>query len=214
MNYKIINTGSDGNATVIANIILIDCGVSFHKLEPYVKNLQLVLLTHFHQDHFNKTTISRLSKDRPTLRFGCCKWLVQELIDCGVDKRNIDVYVLNKKAIYSNNLKIKPVKLYHDVPQCGYKIEIDKYKVFYATDTRTLEGIKAIDYDYYFVEANYVNDDELHNRAYNDYYENRVKNTHLSEEQATDWLLENMGLNSVYKFMHQHKEKNNGKKII
>ena len=99
MNYKIINTGSDGNATVIADIILIDCGVSFHKLEPYVKNLQLVLLTHFHQDHFNKTTISRLSKDRPTLRFGCCKWLVQELIDCGVDKRNIDVYVLNKKAV-------------------------------------------------------------------------------------------------------------------
>ena len=164
-------------------------GVSYKLLTPHVEKLRLVLLTHVHSDHFNKATIRRLAKDRPTLRFGCCKWLVQELIDCGVDKRNIDVYILNKQAVYNNNLKVKPVKLYHDVPQCGYKIEVAQYKVFYATDTRTLEGIKAINYDYYFVEANYVNDDELHNRAYNDYYENRVKNTHLSQEQATEWLL-------------------------
>lgn len=209
MNYKILNSGSAGNCTLINDILAIDMGVSYKLLTPHVEKLRLVLLTHVHSDHFNKATIRRLAKDRPTLRFGCCEWLVQELIDCGVDKRNIDVYVLNKKAVYSNNLKIKPVKLYHDVPQCGYKIEVNKYKVFYATDTRTLEGIKAIDYDYYFVEANYVNDDELHNRAYNDYYENRVKNTHLSKEYATNWLLENMGLKSEYHWMHEHKEKNN-----
>lgn len=214
MNYKILNSGSDGNCTLINDIIAIDMGVSYKLLTPHVEKLRLILLTHVHSDHFNKATIRRLAKDRPTLRFGCCKWLVQELIDCGVDKRNIDVYILNKQAVYNNNLKVKPVKLYHDVPQCGYKIEVAQYKVFYATDTRTLEDIKAINYDYYFVEANYVNDDELHNRAYNNYYENRVKNTHLSQEQATEWLLENMGLNSVYKFMHRHKEKNNGKKVI
>lgn len=208
MTYKIINTGSDGNATIVEDTILIDCGVSFKKIKPYIQKLQLVLLTHIHQDHFNKTTIRKLAEDRPTLRFGCCEWLVQELIDCGVDKGNIDVYILDKKAIYNDNLRVKPVKLYHDVPQCGYKVEINNYKVFYATDTKTLEGIKAIGYDYYFVEANYVNDEELHDRAYNDYYENRVKNTHLSQEQATNWLLENMSFYSNYQFMHQHKEKN------
>ena len=208
MNYKIINSGSDGNATIVEDTILIDCGVSFKKIKPYIQKLQLVLLTHIHQDHFNKTTIRKLAEDRPTLRFGCCEWLVQELIDCGVDKGNIDVYILDKKAIYNDNLRVKPVKLYHDVPQCGYKVEINNYKVFYATDTKTLEGIKAIGYDYYFVEANYVNDEELHDRAYNDYYENRVKNTHLSQEQATNWLLENMSFYSNYQFMHQHKEKN------
>lgn len=207
MTYKIINTGSDGNATIVEDTVLIDCGVSFKKIKPYIQKIQLVLLTHIHQDHFNKTTISRLAKDRPTLRFGCCEWLVQELINCGVAKGNIDVYILDKKAIYNNNLKVKPVKLYHDVPQCGYKIEINNYKVFYATDTKTLEGIKAIGYDYYFVEANYVNDEELHGRAYNDYYENRVKNTHLSKEYTTKWLLENMSDFSKYKFMHEHKEK-------
>lgn len=206
MNYKIINTGSDGNAIVIENTILIDCGVSFKKLKNCYKNIKLVLLTHIHQDHFNKTTIRRLAQERPTLRFGCCEWLVQDLINCGVGKSNIDVYEIGCKYDYGV-FKIQPIKLYHDVPQCGYRVFINDYKVIYATDTNTLEGIKAKDYDYYFIEANYEDEDELHSRAYNDYYESRVKKTHLSKEQATEWLLDNMGLNSVYEFMHCHKER-------
>ena len=42
MNYKIIESGSSGNATVVEDIILIDCGVSFKKLRNYYKNLKLV----------------------------------------------------------------------------------------------------------------------------------------------------------------------------
>ena len=206
MNYKIIYTGSDGNATVIENTILIDCGVSFKKLKNYYKDIKLVLLTHIHQDHFNKTTIKRLAQERPTLRFGCCGWLVQDLINCGVNKSNIDVYEIGLKAKYGL-FDVMPIKLYHDVPQCGYRVFINGYKIIYATDTYTLEGIKALEYDIYLIEGNYENEDELHSRAYNDYYENRVKRTHLSKEYATNWLLENMGLNSVYEFMHQHKER-------
>ena len=67
--------------------------------------------------------------------------------------------------------------------------------------------VRAPNYDYYFIEANYDNDEELHNRAINSYYESRVKNTHLSKEYASNWILENMGANSVYEFMHQHKER-------
>lgn len=48
MDYEVINTGSDGNAVVISKMILIDCGVSFKKIEPYIKTLKLVLLTHIH----------------------------------------------------------------------------------------------------------------------------------------------------------------------
>jgi len=46
MNYKIISSCSTGNATIIKDIILIDCGVTFKRLEKYYKNLKLVLLTH------------------------------------------------------------------------------------------------------------------------------------------------------------------------
>lgn len=208
MNYKVINTGSDGNATVLNHKVLIDCGVTFKKLKPYIKELQLVLLTHVHQDHFNKRTIKLLAEERPKLRFGCCEWLVQELLDLGISKKRIDVYKISEKYTYTDTLSVQPIKLYHDVPQCGYRVLIDGYKCIYCTDTNTLDGIKAQNYDFYFIEGNYENEQELHERAYTDYYENRVKSTHLSKEYATNWLLENMGTNSVYVWMHEHKERN------
>lgn len=208
MNYKVINTGSDGNATVLNHKVLIDCGVTFKKLKPYIKELQLVLLTHKHQDHFNKRTIRSLAEERPKLRFGCCEWLLQELLDLGINKKRIDVYKIGEKYAYTDTLSVQPIKLYHDVPQCGYRVLIDGYKCIYCTDTNTLDGIKAQNYDFYFIEGNYENEQELHERAYTDYYENRVKSTHLSKEYATNWLLENMGTNSVYVWMHEHKERN------
>ena len=49
MNYKIIASCSSGNAVIIKDIILIDCGVTFKKLEKYYKKLKIVLLTHIHR---------------------------------------------------------------------------------------------------------------------------------------------------------------------
>lgn len=212
MNYKIINSGSDGNATVIEELILIDCGVSFKKLNNYYKKLKIILLTHSHQDHFNKKTITRLAIERPTLRFACCDWLVKDLIDCGVKKENIDVLKIGIKYNYKI-FKIIPIKLYHDVPNCGYRIFIGNKKIIYMTDTKTLEGIKAKDYDLYLVEGNY-SEEELEERINSKLekgefiYENRVKETHLSKEYTSNWLLENMSNNSIYVFMHEHKERN------
>lgn len=208
MNYKILNSGSDGNCTLINDIVAIDMGVSYKLLTPHVEKLRLVLLTHAHSDHFNKATIRRLAKDRPTLRFGCCEWLVQELINCGVDRSNIDVYEVG--LFYDYKLfKLMPVKLYHDVPNCGYRVFYGDEKLIYATDTYTLDGIKAIEYDYYLIEGNYQDEEELSSRATNNYYESRVKRTHLSKEYATNWLLENMGLKSEYHWMHEHKRRKN-----
>lgn len=206
MTYKIINTGSDGNCTIINDIIALDMGVSYKRLSSYVDKLELVLLTHIHGDHFNKSTIKKLANNRPTLKFGCCEWLIQDLINCGVSKRNIHVYDIGTKYNYGR-FSLIPVKLYHDVPQCGYRLFMNDEKLIYATDTYTLEGIKALEYDVYLIEGNYENDEELHSRAYNDIYESRVKRTHLSKEYATNWLLENMGLNSVYEWMHEHKNR-------
>ena len=202
MNYKIINSGSDGNATILEEIILIDCGVSFKKLSDCYKRLKIILLTHIHKDHFNKKTISKLAIERPTLRFACCKWLVK--------KENIDVLTIGNKYNYKL-FKVVPIKLYHDVPNCGYRIFINNRKVIYMTDTRTLEGIVAKYYDLYLVEGNYL-EEELKQRiemklAKGEFiYENRVKQTHLSKEYTSNWLMKNMGDNSEYVFMHEHKE--------
>lgn len=213
MNYRIIESGSSGNATIVENIILIDCGVSFKKLKDYYQELKLVLLTHIHSDHFNKTTLKKLVKERPTLRFGCCEWLVKDLIECGVDKRNIDVYDNISSFKYSDNLIVTTFDLQHDVLNCGYKLFVNDKKYFYATDTNSLENIEAKDYDMYFIEGNYEDKKQLEERKQKHiekgeyYYEDRVEKTHLSQVQATEWLMENTGSNSQYIFMHEHKEK-------
>ena len=206
MKFNILNSGSDGNGVIIEDIILIDCGISFKKLEDYYKKIKIVLLTHKHQDHFNKITIKKLAYERPTLRFACCEWLVDELVKCGVEKKKIDVLKIGKNYNY-NAFIVEPIKLYHDVPQCGYKLKIGTNRLIYATDTSKIDHIEAKNYDYYFIEGNYENEGELHNRAVDEYYENRVKRTHLSKVKATEWLMKNMGESSKYIFMHEHKER-------
>ena len=209
MKYNIISTGSIGNAVVINNNILIDCGVSFAKLKDFYKSFQLVLLTHIHTDHFNKTTIKKLAEERPTLRFGCCEWLVDDLIKCGVNKKNIDVYEIGKKYNYSNNISISPVLLYHDVPQCGYRVFIGNEKLIYCTDTNSVEGISAKNYNYYLIEANYK-EEEIKERikakeVLGQYcYEKDVILNHLSKEKCDKFLYDNMGNNSKYEYMHIH----------
>lgn len=216
MKYKIISTGSRGNALLLDNTILIDCGISFNKLKDYYKNIKLVLLTHIHSDHFNKITIKKLAEERPTLRFGCCKWLVNDLIECGINKKNIDVYEINTKYAYirkeQKTITIQPILLYHNVNQCGYKVFIDNVKCIYCTDTYTLEGISAPNYDYYFIEANYE-EKEIKKRIeakevlgiYS--YEKDALLNHLSKEKCDEFLINNMGENSRYEYMHQHIEK-------
>lgn len=211
MNYNIISTGSQGNAVIVDDIILIDCGVSFKALKDVYKELQIVLLTHIHADHFKRSTIKRLAKERPALRFGCCEWLANELVEAGVSWRNIDVFEIGKVYDYEA-LKVSPVKLYHNVLNCGYRIFANGEKAIYATDTEHLQGITAKDYDLYMIEANYT-DEDLQERinakleAGEYCYELNVANRHLSHEQASEWLMDNMNEKSEYVFLHAHKDK-------
>lgn len=133
------------------------------------------------------------------------------MLDCGVSRKNIDVLQIGTKYDYKL-FKIVPVKLYHDVPQCGYRILFNDYKVIYMTDTKTVEGISAKNYNLYLIEANY-DEDEIEQRIKQKQqeckyvYEYRVKESHLSKQQASEFLLENMKEDSEYVFMHEHVER-------
>lgn len=210
MNYEIIATGSSGNCVIVNGCIAVDMGVSFKALKGVYKGLKLVLLTHIHSDHFKKATVKRLAKERPSLRFACCDWLYDPTLDCGVDKRNIDVLEIGKKYDYKA-FCVAPVLLYHDVPNCGYRIYFGGEKMFYATDTRTLDGITAKDYDLYMVESNYGEREireRIESKREQDIYayEMTVPDRHLSYEQANDFLIGNMGKHSEYVYLHQHKD--------
>lgn len=208
--YDIISSGSKGNAVVINDNILIDCGVSFSALKPYIKKLRLILLTHIHSDHFNPRTLAHIAAVRPTIRFGCGKWLASELIRCGIPKSNIDVFSPDTLYRY-NTVDVTIFPLTHNVPNCGYKLHFADSKIIYATDTNNLNGISAKDYDLYLIEANYEEEEiaeriqrKLENGKFS--YETRAKDNHLSKEKCDDWLVRNKGSKGAFVYMHRHED--------
>lgn len=186
ISYKIIATGSSGNAILYENI-LVDCGIPFSKLKPYVHHIKLVLLTHEHKDHFNLKSINELSK---TSKIICCEWL-SELLD------DIPHTVVELNKWYAiGNIRIAPFILYHDVKNCGWRIMINGSKIFHATDTCTLDGISAKNYDVYGIEFNYdevtiydVIDNKIKNNEFA--YELGAIESHLSFQQAESFINEN-----------------------
>lgn len=214
ITHEIIGTGSSGNAVVINGNIMIDCGLSWKKIAPYVDGLKLVLLTHIHSDHFNRSTIRRLASERPTLRFVCGPWLVPDLLELGVRQTHIDIVTPCTRLCYPKPLvAIRGEELKHNVPNQGYHLTFNgRDRMFYATDTHDLDGVNAKDYDLYMIEANYTESeiqqkiaDKKEAQSYS--YEWDVLKNHMSYERAMDWLYMQMGPNSKYVLLHQHKER-------
>lgn len=211
MNYQIIATGSKGNAVLINNSILIDCGVPYSKLKPYEKQIKIIFLTHCHQDHFNTKTILKLYKEHPLIRFACCFWLYLKLVELGIPKKNID-YLETFKTYNYKKFKVKAEPTNHDVDNCCYHFEIDEKTLLYATDLNNLMQIKAKNYDFYLIEGNYI-EEELKQRKQekidNEEFviEDRILRTHTSREECILFFEQNAKDDSILEILHQHKDK-------
>lgn len=198
--YKVISTGSKGNAVIYHDSILVDCGVSYVRLKQHIARLQIVLLTHIHGDHLNLTTLRKLQSERPTLRIGCPKWLIPSL--SGLN--NLDIYEIGKIYNYGA-FKISPMKLYHDVENCGYRIFKEDHKTIHCTDTAHLQGITAKGYDLYAIEHNYDAEkaDQAIKEATGFCYARGSVETHLSTRQAWDFIQANKKETSEVLELHQ-----------
>ena len=197
--YSIISTGSHGNAIVYHDSIMVDCGVPFAAVKPYLRRLQIILLTHEHKDHLNIETLRKIVFERPGIRIACGDWL-KDQINFG----NVDV--LKFGAVYNyTGFQVSVVKLYHDVPNCGYRIFKDGTKIFHATDTGTLEGITAKNYDLYAIESNYP-EDTINAQIERNYYKIGAVNSHLSDQQARNFIDENRGEFSQVLRLHESKQ--------
>lgn len=207
MKYEIIGSSSKGNSIVVEDILLLDCGVTYKKIKPYLNKIKLIFISHIHKDHLLPTTIKQIAYNYPTIKFICgSDGVVEKLFENGVNKKNI--YILKNGIRYDLGLlKVRLIDLYHDVPNYGLKWEINGKKGIYIVDTARIDHIVAKDYDLYLIESNYREDIlQKHIEECEDesklYYLDRVPKTHLSNEQANGFLIENMGEESIYQFIH------------
>lgn len=203
---KVISSGSEGNAVIYNNAIMVDCGVTLKALQEVKRSLKIILLTHKHSDHLKIRTLQRLQAERPTLRVACGDFLLEEL-PC---IKNIDVLQVGKIYDYGA-FKVSPVKLYHDVPNFGWRIFLNNgQKIFHATDTVHLEGITAKGYDLYAIEHNYCEEyiqqaieEARSNGEYTHAYGNI--NTHLSVQQARAFIDKNRKESSEVLELHKSR---------
>lgn len=203
---QVISSGSDGNAVIYNNAIMVDCGVSLKALQEVKRSLKIVLLTHKHSDHLKLRTLQRLQAERPTLRVACGAFLLEEL-PC---IKNIDVLQVGKIYDYGA-FKVSPIKLYHDVPNLGWRIFLPNgQKIFHATDTVHLEGISAKGYDLYAIEHNYCEEyiqqaieEARANGEYTHAY-GSIK-THLSIQQARAFIEKNRKESSEVLELHKSR---------
>ena len=204
--YKILSSDSKGNAVIYFDTIVVDCGISFAKIESCIGNIQIILLSHEHSDHFNFSTIKKIQFERPCVRVACGKFMTEKL--SGI--RNVDVLEIGKIYNYGT-FKVSPVLLYHDVPNYGYRIFKNNKKIFHATDTFTLDGISAKNYDLYAIEANYdetriwtvIKEKELQGKYA---HQRNAINRHLSSRQAQNFVLKNAGKDYEFITLHQSNE--------
>lgn len=211
--YKILKSGSDGNAILYNNrTLLVDIGVPYKVIEPYKENIQYVFISHIHGDHFNKSTVKRLSNEKPLIKFLVGDYLKQDLLDLGIMAHQITIIKADRVYRLFKDFEIKPITLYHNVDNMGLKMKYEGLKVLHATDTFTLEHIDAINYDYYMCEANFdeekvkeIQDRHYENGTY-DYTLNSVENHH-SIQDLDKWLgKNNENGKGVLVRLHQSKD--------
>ena len=160
-----------------------------------------------HKDHLLPTTISHIAYNYPTIKYITgSKDVVKRLVECGVDKKNI--YILPRKKWFDLGLcEVKLEPLEHDVSNYALKFKYKGKMCIYIVDTANVDNITAENYDLYLIESNYKEDIlEQHLLTCDEedkIYLERVPLTHLSYEKANDFLINNMGGNSEYCYIHQ-----------
>ena len=209
MKYEIVGSGSRGNAIIIEDVLMLDCGVPFTQIRPYLKKVKIIFISHIHQDHLYPSTVKKIAYNHPLIRFICgSKDVAEKLLECGVLIQNI--YFMPSRKWFSLgivNLKLEPMK--HDVDNYALKFKINNInkRGIYIVDTASLGDLKAEKYDLYLIEANYKEETlqkHLQECSQEDLiYLQRVPYTHLSYEQANTFLIDNMGANSEFQYIHE-----------
>lgn len=201
LDYEIIGTGSSGNCVRIGHV-LIDCGLSYKKIEHALPKVDTLLITHSHQDHLKENTYISIKKHFPRIKtYGNYDIAYRVPVD--------NIIGENRFKIKRRNTYITPITGVHDVPVTYFYIEMNGMDIFYATDTSEVHTANDEKYDYIFCESNY--DQKKLEQVYMQYakhgydpYANAMR--HLSYQKCMAfYFLNRKSKDSVLVELHQSK---------
>lgn len=146
LDYKIIATGSSGNAVRIENMMF-DCGIPYKDMKEELYKVDSLFITHSHSDHVKPATLKSIQKDFPRITVYANANVAYQF--------DVDVVVGTAKIKLKKNRVIIPFDGVHDVPVTGYIIQMKRMNILYMTDTARVEIPEDIPLDYVFLESNY-----------------------------------------------------------
>lgn len=146
LDYKVIASGSSGNAVRIGDI-MIDCGIPFKKMKEDLYKVDTLLITHAHGDHIKESTYEAIRSEFPRIHI---------YANADVAYRyKVDTVIGEQKFILPRKRIIIPYEGRHDVPVTFFIIRTNGLNIFYATDTYYVDNPDEFQLDYVFLEANY-----------------------------------------------------------
>lgn len=162
---EILGTGSTGNAVLIDDTIMIDCGLGVNKLLPYLQNVRHLFITHRHSDHLNISVLKNIAKkvSKSIIRFGlhvnsdCYNMIERKAPEIAemIESERLTSHSLLDLKIDGVEYKIETYPLYHDVENQGFVITKNGKTLIHATDTSTMKDAPNQQFDVILVEGNY-----------------------------------------------------------
>lgn len=147
IKYHIIGSGSKGNSVVIGDV-MVDCGLAFKKLQPYLYDIKYLLITHSHGDHVKETTLNRIKKMFPKITI-ISNYEVHQLY-------GVDIVANTNIPVVTRHYTFLPFHVKHDVYCFGYRFNMNDQEIVYVTDAAELPEFDE-DYrvDMFFLESNH-----------------------------------------------------------
>ena len=178
LDYRVIQSGSSGNAVRIADI-MIDCGIPYTRMRDELYKCKLLFITHKHSDHLNIRTYSAIKKNYRHIK---------TIANYDVATKITPDFILgdSPRKIKTKNYVITPFKVNHDVVTHGLTIAFrDGINVIYVTDSAGTDEWPKGKYDYLFLESNH--DENILNLASGQHYGYDVfaiSKRHTSKQEA------------------------------
>ena len=141
LNYHIISSDSQGGNSVKIGDIIVDAGISYKELEPWLYGVKYILITHQHCDHYKIGTLHRIKQEHPEI-------LLIGNYEVATHERDLSLFgTPNQKRSHHEEY------LFDRITRSGYPVDmIDQIIIPYDVP----HNVKVNAYDWYDKNGNHI----------------------------------------------------------